>query len=281
MSVTASARDAPPFETRTLGKFEAQLVAGKTMAVTDLDAVLTGPPIGSTDEFVERLAAIQKSLPATDGLAYFNHMYGLVTRSVVQNLGITTFADPVWMSHLDIVFGNLYLNAVRDSMLTPSAIPPAWAPLLERRSDAGIAPLQFALAGMNAHINRDLPVAVVTTCTDLNTTPDDGSHHADFFAVNAVLAEVEPRIRQETEGTLLEDADTIFPGLQDVVANFNMVKARETAWANAGALWVCSRVAPDHGAAYIDALDHLTGFAGRGLLVRLKQPGAGARESGG
>jgi hypothetical protein len=38
----------------------------------------------------------------------------------------------------------------------------------------GIEPVQFALAGMNAHINHDLPLAMVSTCTALGTAPDVG-----------------------------------------------------------------------------------------------------------
>jgi hypothetical protein len=43
----------------------------------------------------------------------------------------------------------------------------AWRPLVERRALPGIEPVQFALAGMNAHTNHDLPVAMVTACTAL------------------------------------------------------------------------------------------------------------------
>ena len=35
----------------------------------------------------------------------------------------------------------------------------AWAPLVERRATRGVLPIQFALAGMNAHINHDLALA--------------------------------------------------------------------------------------------------------------------------
>jgi hypothetical protein len=236
--------------------------------VTDA-SVLTAPAITSTDELAARLALIQTALPAGDGLGWFNRMYQLVTESIGQNLGASAFADPAWMTRLDVVFGNLYLDAVRDSVLAPGQVSRAWAALLEQRSQMGIAPLQFALAGMNAHINRDLPLAVVTTCQQLQTTPDSGSHHLDFFRVNAVLARVEPTIRELVEGEPLAEADNAFPGLQDVVGNFNMIKARETAWVSAQTLWALNRIASASGAAYQRALDHLTGFAGRGLLVRL------------
>jgi len=240
------------------------------------NSVLTQGPVGSVDEFVARLAALQQALPPTDGLAYFNQMYALVTAAVSQTVGASAFADPVWITTLDVVFANLYLDAARDSVQSPDAVPRAWAALLERRSDPRITPLQFALAGMNAHINHDLPVALVAVCTQLQTTPDSGSHHADFERVNAVLASVEPAIRKSVEDQLLLDADQVVPGLQDVVANFDMGKAREAAWSNARTLWFLQQNAGNasDAAAFLSALDHLTGFAGRGLLVPLLNPHA-------
>ena len=74
------------------------------------------------------------------------------------------------------------------------------------------------------------------------TAPDAGSHHRDFFRVNAVLAQAEPTIRELVEGEPLAEADQVFPGLQDVVGNFNMLKARETAWVNAQTLWALDHV---------------------------------------
>ena len=69
---------------------------------------------------------------------------------------------------------------------------------------------------------------------------------------------------------LLKAADRAAPGLQDVVANFNMVKARETAWANGETLWALRQVSSSLEASFLDGLDHLVGFAGRGLLVPLR-----------
>ncbi|MBV9579484.1 MAG: hypothetical protein JO057_12925 [Chloroflexi bacterium] len=234
-------------------------------------SVLTAPPIASSSELADRLSAIQAVLPPGDGLAWFNRMYLLVTESVRDNLGQQAFADAAWMGQLDAVFGNLYLDAVRNSVQAPDQVARAWAALLEQRSQTGIAPLQFALAGMNAHINRDLPVAVVTTCQQLSTAPDAGAHHADFERVNTVLAGAEPGIRELVEGQPLAEADQLFPGLQDVVGNFSMVQARETAWVNAQTLWALDQLGGVQGAAYLDGLDHLTGFAGRGLLIRLNR----------
>jgi hypothetical protein len=234
------------------------------------NVALAGPPVSSIDEFRDRLAAIEDVLPSADGLACFNRMYRLVTESVLEHIIGDFFADPVWMSHLDVVFGNLYLDAVRAAVQQPpDQVPRAWAALLDQRANSHITPLQFALAGMNAHINRDLPVAVGMTCVNLSTSPDDGAHRPDFQRINSVLAQVEPSIRQSFSDAVLRAADQAIPGLQDVVANFNILKARETAWANAETLWTLKHVSSARAADFLNGLDHLVGFAGRGLLTPL------------
>ena len=107
----------------------------------------------------------------------------------------------------------------------------------------------------------------------MRTEPEAGPHHADFFRVNAVLAEVEPVIRNSVEGEFLAGADRLIPGLQDLVGNFNLLKARETAWTNSATLWVLRQFAPDHGDAYTIALDRTVGLAARVLLVHLSRNG--------
>ena len=61
---------------------------------------------------------------------------------------------------LDVVFAGLFFAAVDALERDPASAAAGLACRCSRqRSRGGIAPLQFALAGMNAHINRDLPVA--------------------------------------------------------------------------------------------------------------------------
>ena len=102
-----------------------------------------------------------QSLPESDGVACFTRLYLSVTEGVEQQLGGFAFQDPRFLARLDVVFAGLFFSALDASRSDPSAMPRAWAPLVEARAARGIAPLQFALAGMSAHINRDLPVALV------------------------------------------------------------------------------------------------------------------------
>jgi hypothetical protein len=234
------------------------------------DAAALGSPVGSFAELLDRMTAIDQTLPASDGVACFNRMYRLVIESVQAHVAAGFFGDPAWMGRLDIVFANLYLSAAASPGSPTADTPRAWAALLDSRSDKRVAPLQFALAGMNAHINHDLPIAVVTTSDALGTSPDAGAHHADFERVNTILATAEPVIRKLFSDALLNVVDRTAPGLQDVVANFSIVKARETAWANAETLWALKQVSSALEADFLEGLDHLVGFASRGLLVPLR-----------
>src|SRR5438874_2346293 len=91
------------------------------------------------------------------------------------------------------------------------------------RSYPTVIPMQFALAGMNAHINRHLSLAVVTACRDLGTAPENGSHEADFDKVNRLLAALDAQIRQSFEsGLILELDQRAAAELENLVGNFGI-----------------------------------------------------------
>src|SRR5215831_3554083 len=128
-------------------------------------------PVTTVAGAIARMEAIEAGLPAGDGLACFNHMYLGVTRQVNGQLGAGFYADSAFMTHLDVAFAGLYFAAA-DAAGDPAVVPPAWRPLVEQRANPGIEPVQFALAGMNAHINHDLPLALLDTFTAPATSPE-------------------------------------------------------------------------------------------------------------
>jgi Family of unknown function (DUF5995) len=219
---------------------------------------------------IERMQAILSPLAPKDGVACFTRLYLAVTEGVQRNLAGVTFADPPFLERLDVVFADLFFAAVDDAARDPATMPHAWAPLFEARTRKGVAPLQFALAGMNAHINRDLPIALVTCCAERGVTLDDDTpQHADFVRVNTVLVDVEAQIRQQFLSGWLRRIDAVVHRLHridDVVAMWDVARARDAAWANAQALWAI-RGATDLYDDYLLTLDRTVGFAGRGLLV--------------
>jgi Family of unknown function (DUF5995) len=196
-----------------------------------------GPPAATIDDVIARMGSINSALPADDGVACFNRMYLEVTQGVAQEVSQGSFGDPGFVSRLDVVFANIYFAAV-DALSGPSsAWPVAWQPLLAARGNPGIEPIQFALAGMNAHINHDLPMAVVTTCTELATAPDDGTHHADYQKVDALLDASEQSIRESFEPPDVRDVDHHVAAVANLVSNWSIGEARDVAWDMGVALW--------------------------------------------
>src|ERR1035438_1336876 len=140
------------------------------------------------------------------------------------------------MTHLDVAFANLYFAAASTAE-DPAAVPLPWRPLVQQRAVAGIEPVQFALAGMNAHINHDLPVAVASTCTALATSPDAGSHFADYQKVDQLLDAAEQSIRQSFESSDLLAVDQHLSAVATLTANWSINSARDMAWTNCLLLW--------------------------------------------
>ena len=86
-----------------------------------------------------------------------------MTREVAAQAVAGAFADEASLITLDVGFAGLYFVAV-DLDARGAAVPHAWASLFGARGRKGVAPIQFALAGLNAHINHDLALALNTAC---------------------------------------------------------------------------------------------------------------------
>ena len=223
------------------------------------------PTVDTIDEVLARMRLIDKSLPVRDGVAWFNKLYLKTTERVLAAVGQGFFRDPEFMEHLDLVFANLYFQAVYDSLHNPERIPKAWKPLFVVRARRGIAPIQFGVAGMNAHINRDLAVAVVQTCRDLGIRPD-GRHKRDFDLINPILKSAQDEIKVWFASGFVGVLDEAFGRLDDVMANWSIERARDAGWINSLLLWEIRDKALLR-SAFLMNLDHTVGFAGRGLLI--------------
>ena len=235
--------------------------------VTGMSVVSPVPPapVTTVDEAIKRMQDIESALPETDGVACFNRMYLDVTSKVNADLDNGFYQDRTFMTRLDVNFANLYFDAVNRAG-DLEAVPGAWRPLFERRAVRGIEEIQFALAGMNAHINHDLPIAMVETCRDLATTPDADPHHADYEKVDELLDAAEEAIRRSFEDKCERAADQRLGAVANFVCNWGINCARDLAWTNAQLLWVVGqdRLARD---LVLDSLTKATELAGRMLLV--------------
>ena len=75
------------------------------------------------------------------------------------------FEDPEWVERWDVVFADLYLDAHdADVEGRVADVPRPWR--LAFDADPGLPPLRHVLLGINAHVNYDLPQALLAVIDD-------------------------------------------------------------------------------------------------------------------
>jgi hypothetical protein len=120
---------------------------------------------------------------------------------------------------------------------------------------------------MNAHINHDLPLAVVNTSRAIGIAPQHGTvQYNDYTAINDTLATLIDVAKTTLRLRLLGDDLPPVSALDDILAAWSMVAAREAAWNNAELLNHLDDV-PALASGFTDTLDGLTSVAGKALLV--------------
>lgn len=222
-------------------------------------------------DVLDRLEAIDLALPPSDGVKWFNKLYLEVTQQVAASVPGEHRAAPGFLEALDVFFASRYFDAfdaAGNSAALPAGYPfHAWKPLFEARFASGIAPVQFALAGMNAHINHDLAIVICATCAARGTEPsDDSPEHKDYESVNGLIAKAEKEMKAWMMTGLLKELDLAFNPVDDVVAVWNVERARDAAWVGAEVIWSLRELPPLR-ADYEAVNDRAVGFAGRALLA--------------
>jgi hypothetical protein len=221
--------------------------------------------LATVDWVEKRMRAIGAGLPPEDGVAVFNRVYLAVTEEFGQHLGEGRFEDREAAQELGVLFAGRYLAAV-DATATGQRAPACWRPLFQLRGHPSVSPLQFALAGINAHVGHDLPLSLVDTCQARNAEPAD--LEADFNRVGDLLTDMEERLREDLMPgpDLLDVADP----LTHLIGSWSLGKAREGAWAAFRALWEL-REFPALTEEFTRRLDAGVGMTGRILLTPLRR----------
>lgn len=231
------------------------------------------PAVMTVADVLGRLSAIDRALPPSDGVKWFNKLYLEVTQQVAASVSEQHQAEaaPGFLEALDVLFAKRYFeafDAAGNGPPLPAEYPfHAWKPLFETRFKTSVAPVQFALAGMNAHINHDLAIAVCDTCAARGAEPrDDGPEHEDYESVNGLISKVEKEMKAWMMTGLLKDLDLAFGPVDDTVAVWNVHRARDAAWIRAEVIWSL-RPLPRLREDYESMNDRAVGFAGRALLT--------------
>ncbi|WP_432092438.1 DUF5995 family protein [Streptomyces sp. bgisy100] len=211
-----------------------------------------------------RMRVLDAALPERDGVAVFNRVYLTVTEEIARRGSTGWFRTPFLASELAARFARRYLAAV-DAETAGLRAPACWRPLFRHRRHPGVHPLQFALAGVNAHVGHDLALAVVDTCHALDCEP--AALEADFERVGDVLEALEERIREDLMPgpDLLDIADP----MTHLAGSWSLERARTGAWAAARVLWSLRHLEELAGE-FTERIDEGVGLVGRFLLTPLR-----------
>jgi hypothetical protein len=220
--------------------------------------IVGGPAPETIDDVMQRMESIDKLLPNDDGLKWFNRLYQFVTNEVKLHHSTDAWKDAPWLMRLDVLFARLYFTAITESIGQSSATPKSWQALFESRHQKGIDRIQFALAGMNAHINRDLALALMQVDEEFHRSPGRSSpEHADYERVNGLLEEVMPRALEFLATGILGLVAESTGKIGQLLAIWNVRAARDLAWD------------------FSDHLQHLPGFS-RSFALSMQDKVTGA-----
>ncbi len=233
-------------------------------------AALVAKDVTSITGVIEVLRAIDAVLDGTkDGLKWFNSLYLEVTLAVQKRIssgGFDTQQGTTFIANLDFVFASFYLAALR-SWLTGANPPVSWRVMFEQRPNTALARIQFALAGVNAHIDRDLAPAIAMTCNQGNLAPAHGTaEYRAYTALNETLDSLINRAKLELMLNLPGDSLPHAAQLEMAVGAWSIGAARESAWVHGEVLYRIGDQ-PLLTERLIGALDDAAGLAGKALLT--------------
>jgi hypothetical protein len=162
------------------------------------------------------------ALGATDATGYFPALYSQVTNRIGASIQDGTFHDSATMDGFACSFASLYIGAFDQTI----ARPRCWQATFDVVSDGRLLIVQHLLLAINAHVNHDLPFAVVAAADERG---DLESIRPDFDAVNAVLERTYVDVQQELDAvSRWSNAAASIGGGR--LFNFSLVVARRQAW---------------------------------------------------
>ena len=184
---------------------------------------------------IDRMTQLRKEFAPYDHRLFFHDTYLRTTQAVAQELGKGLFVDPEWVEEWDVVFADLYVDALR-AHLAGSRTPPSWAFAFDAALHRQLPPLRHVLLGMNAHINNDLPQALLAavSSSDFDDPALIARREQDHRNIDALLL-----ARVAAEDAELSAISA--PSLSDrLLRPFNqrgtkhfLVEARRKVWRNA------------------------------------------------
>jgi hypothetical protein len=164
--------------------------------------------------------------------ATFLGTYLRTTEAVGAAVDAGSFEDPEWVERWDVVFAELYLDAHDADVAGDTAkVPRPWR--LAFDAPPKLPALRHVLLGINAHVNYDLPQAMlaVISADDFNDPILIGRRRRDHERIDAVLA---GRVKAEDEQGRSEQTrlDRLLGPLNRLSSKRFLTEARQKVWHN-------------------------------------------------
>jgi len=125
---------------------------------TDLPERPIAAVVAGMQERLDRLP------PRLSYLRVFLSTYQRTTQAVGRAIDNASFEDPEWVERWDVVFADLYLAALDTELSGDGLAPRPWRLAFAAAPD--LPPLRQVLLGINAHVNYDLPQALLAVISD-------------------------------------------------------------------------------------------------------------------
>ena len=206
---------------------------------------------------IGRMQALLEPLQAADDpRQYFHAVYLRTTIAVAEAIRGDGFIDPDWAERWDVTFAGLYLDALEAA--TSGGQPPRpWR--IAFSAPRELPALNHVLLGMNAHINFDLPQALVMVITDdefdnpeLMARREEDHRAIDRVLAARVAAEDDELVSVSGPGSVL---NRLLRPLNQRGSQRFLRESREKVWANAITLSQARRQGPDTYAAILAELE--------------------------
>jgi hypothetical protein len=224
------------------------------------------------DALIERMKELLEPMEAAgDPKRIFHATYLRTTIAVAEEIKRPGgFADPEWTERWDVAFADLYLEAL-EQLRAGEQLSRPWA--VAFGAPPGLPVLNRLLLGMNAHINYDLPQALLAVISDEEFDDAEliAGREADHRAIDDILA-----ARVSAEGDELISIHGASSLLNRLLRPFNqsgtrrfLREARQKVWANAISLSQARRTGIGAYAARLTELEELSAAK----VTELQAPG--------
>jgi hypothetical protein len=190
-------------------------------------------PENVIDAVAARMQNRLDELPASlEHRKVFLGTYRRTTIAVGSAVAAAKFEDPDWVEAWDVAFAELYLDA-HDADRDGTTVPRPWRLAFDAPST--LPPLRLVLLGINAHVNYDLPQALLAVISDADFTDPVvmAKRQRDHERIDGVLAS---RVAQEdnelSTGAAKSLLDKVLTPLNRLSSKRFLRESREKVWHN-------------------------------------------------